>query len=226
MRAKAPIRRFAAKCSSRQSKPRNTFVFHVAVLFATVLFGCTPAPSDGGPEPSPTPAPLPVDVWVEIDYSNTSSSIIPDWSYSDTPGWAAADWAPAGETEPEVWDVYNNIVITDDPIGRCAVLGSSACLQIMLGPSKLVSYSTTSVRIEGRSASSTTSVFFDVYNPLNMCGTTGSLAHDWSVHLIELNLGSAIVSGEDLQAIRIEPSGGSSSLALVRMRITLHDAEW
>ena len=226
MRSKTSFRRFSAKYGSRQFNRRWRIALYIAVALAILLFGCSVLPPDNEPVPSPGPTPTPMDVWLEIDYSNAYAPTVPAWSYSDTPGWATANWAPEGKTGPEVWNVYNNAIVGDDPIGRCALLSSGCCLQIMLGVKNLISYSSTTVRVEGRSASTASSVTFDVYNPLNSSGTSGSLAYDWSVHLTELDLGSAIVCDEALQAIRIEPTGGSSSLALVRLRITLHDALW
>jgi hypothetical protein len=96
----------------------------------------------------------------------------------------------------------------------------------MIGLKKLLSYSSVAVQIEGRSASTSSSVTFDVYNPATSIGTSGAIGNDWSVHLIELDLGAAMVSGDELQAVRVEPTGGSGMLALVRMRVCVHDAEW
>jgi hypothetical protein len=203
--------------TSKSHDPLFKVLVCLAIAFHGSFLSCSAAP--------PTPTPTPVDIWVEIDYSAAYSAVAPAWAFSDTPGWVAADWAWTGETSPEVWDVYNNITVEADPIGKCAILGSGATLQVMIGLKKLVSYGSIVVHLEGRSASSSSSVSFDVYNPLNSTGTSGSFDQDWKVHSLDLDLGTAAVCGEE-QAIRIEPTGGSSSMALARMRITLHDAVW
>jgi hypothetical protein len=201
----------------------NSRITALAALFS-LLIGCIPSPVDN-PSLPPGTTPTPTDIWLEIDYSNAYASTAPAWSFSDTPSWAAAEWAPSGKSYPEVWDVYNSITIEEDPIGRCAILGPGSTLQIMIGLDKLLSYGSVGLRVEGRSASTSSSVTFDVYCPVTSVGASGVFGNDWSVHLVELDLGSA-VNGEALQAVRIEPTGGSGIIALVRMRVCVHDAEW
>jgi hypothetical protein len=205
----------------------RTFPFKVLAFLLFPLcglfLGCNVAPPEE--PPVDTQPPTPVDIWVEIDYSSSYSAAGPAWTFSDTPGWGSADWAWTGTGYPVARDTYNNITLEEDPIGRCAILGSGASLDLLIGLKGLSTYSSATVRIEGRSASTSASVIIDVYNPLNSIGTSASLGNDWTVHVLELDLGKAAVIGED-QAIRVEPTGGSSSLALVRMRLTLHDAIW
>ncbi|MCC6523651.1 MAG: hypothetical protein IT373_13430 [Polyangiaceae bacterium] len=163
-------------------------------------------------------------VWFEIDYSSAFTATNPDWLFSPTPGFGEPAWAPSGSSWPEVWDVYNNIAVTNDPIGKLAALGPSSTLQVMLGLTTLQSYSHATVCVEGRSISSSSSVTFDVYNPLNGCGASASMSHDWTVHAVGVDIGDCMLEGVDFQALRIEPSGGSSALGIVRLRLTLHDA--
>jgi hypothetical protein len=219
----------SARCNARFGQLYNSSfrIFAVIAVFVSLLTGCNPSSGDNPSlPPSTMPTATPTDIWLEVDYGGAYLSTAPAWSFSDTPGWAAAEWAPSGKSCPEVWDVYNNIAVELDPIGRCAILGSSSELQIMIGLKKLLSYSSVAVRIEGRSASTSSSVTFDVYNPATSIGTSGVFGNDWTVHLIELDLGSAMVSGDELQAVRVEPTGGSGTIALVRMRVCVHDAEW
>lgn len=162
-------------------------------------------------------------VWFEIDYANAFSATNPGWTFSPT-SWTSTDWAPQGESYPEVWDVYNNISISNDPIGKLAVVGPSSVLQIMIGLGGMTSYTKATVCVEGRSVSATASVQFDVYNPLNNCGATATMAHDWQVHAAALDLGTCLIAGNDFQAIRVEPWGGSATVGVTRLTVALQGA--
>jgi hypothetical protein len=163
-------------------------------------------------------------VWFEIDYTNAFTSTNPAWSYSPTPAWGEPEWAANGSSWPEVWDLYNNISISNDPIGKLAVVGSSGVLQIMIGLQGLTSYTKAVVCVEGRSVSTSSSVIFDVYNPLNNCGTSATMAHDWSVHAVAVDIGTCLLPNNNFQAIRVDPSGGSSTIGVKRLRLTLQNA--
>jgi hypothetical protein len=164
--------------------------------------------------------------WVEIEYNQAGASAqSPSWTFSNTPGWGSAQWAMQGDTWPETWDVWQNINVAGDPIGVLALVGPGAELQLMIGLEELVDYDHATVCVEGRSASATASVLFAVYNPLNDCGVTNiSMAHDWVMHAEGIDLGSCLVPGGGVQAVRLEPTGGSSALGVKRMRVTLHGA--
>ncbi|MEZ4443074.1 MAG: hypothetical protein R3B72_28520 [Polyangiaceae bacterium] len=162
--------------------------------------------------------------WFEIDYTGAFSATNPAWTYSNTPGFGGADWAPSGSSWPEVWDIYQNISVSNDPIGKVALIGPSGVMQIMLGLGSLVSYSHATVCVEGRSVSTSASVLYDVYNPLNNCGASSTMAHDWSIHAVSTNIGTCLIAGNDFQAIRIDPYGGSSSLGVMRVSVVLHNA--
>lgn len=188
--------------------------------------GCTCSTTCTAPPPPGDACGYPQDgVWFEIDYSSASTATNPAWTFSNTPGWTGQDWAPNGSTWPEVWDVYNNISVGWDPVGSVLAEVDGGTLQIMLGLAGLTSYSYASVCVEGRSVSATSSVTFDVYNPLNGCGNTASMSHDWlSFHPTGIDLGTCLIPNDDFQAVRIEPSGGSGNLGVIRVSVILHDA--
>jgi hypothetical protein len=165
--------------------------------------------------------------WVEIEYSQAGvSPQSPGWTFSDTPGWGGAQWATEGESWPELWDLFQNINVSSDPIGVVAVVGPSAELQLMIGLQDLVSYDSATVCVEGRSVSTSASVIFDAYNPLTGCGESATMAHDWSMHAVGLDLTGCFVEGGGVQAVRIEPTGGSSAIGIKRMRLILHGASY
>ncbi|MCY1006610.1 hypothetical protein OV079_13825 [Nannocystis pusilla] len=147
----------------------------------------------------------------------------PDWTYSPTPGWGEADWAPQGESWPEVWDIYQNVEVEDDQIGRVAIVDGNGALQIMFGIGGLT-YEYATVCVQGRSYSVGSSVTFTVQNQLNKCGATGSMANDWSIHSTGVDLETCIVDNNEFQGLRIFASGGSGALSLKRLRFTLHGA--
>ena len=73
-------------------------------------------------------------MWFEIDYSNAFTVTNPAWTFSATPGWGEAQWAPQGKNWPEVWDVYNNASVITDQIGKVALLdGGNKAVQVMFG---------------------------------------------------------------------------------------------
>jgi hypothetical protein len=162
--------------------------------------------------------------WFEIDYSGAFTATNPAWTYSATPGWGEPEWAASGSSWPEVWDLYNNINVSNDPIGKVAVVGPSGVLQIMLGIGGMTAYSHATVCVEGRSVATSSQVVFDVYNPLNNCGASATMAHDWSIHATAVNLGTCLIPNNDFQAIRIDPTGGSSTLGVMRVTLVLHNA--
>ncbi len=163
--------------------------------------------------------------WIEIEYNQAGGTATsPSWSYSDTPGWGEAQWAASNASWPEVWDIYQNINVSNDPIGVLAVVGSSGRLQLMLGFEELADYDYATVCVEGRSVSTSASVQFDAYNPLTGIGNSATMAHDWNMHATGLDLGYAFEPGGGVQAVRLDTTGGSSSLGVKRMRLVLHGA--
>lgn len=186
------------------------------------------APPDAGPPDSGVAPdagqPGSGDIWVEIDYSSASTSRSPAWRFSSTPGWGSAQWAAENATRPEAWDRWNNMSVVNDPIGRSLEIGGSSELQLMIGLEELLAYSSATVRIEGRSRSTSSSVQFDVYNPWNGCGVSTTLGNQWQVQVVELDLATCFVVGGGVQAVRVSPVNGT--VALVRMRLTLHGAAY
>jgi hypothetical protein len=175
--------------------------------------------------PGTDPCGQPLDgIWFQIDYDGAYTSTNPDWTFSPTPGWGEAQWAYQGDSWPEVWDLYNNINIVADHIGDAAAIGPSGVLQIMIGLGDLISYDHATVCVEGRSYSTSSSVIFDVYNPWNGCGASATMGNDWTVHAVSLDLGSCYIAGNNTQAVRVDPSGGSSALNLTRLTFVLHGA--
>ncbi len=163
--------------------------------------------------------------WIEIEYWQAGvPATSPQWTYSDTPGWGESQWAASNASWPEVWDLYQNINVTSDPIGVVAVVGSSAQLQLMLGFEELLGYDDATLCIEGRSVSTSASVQFDAYNPLTGLGAMATMAHDWSVHAVGIELGQAFTVGGGVQAVRLDATGGSALLGVKRMRLVLHGA--
>lgn len=165
-------------------------------------------------------------MWLEIDYTNAYSPQSPSWSFSNTPGWGPSQWAASNATYPEAWDRWNNMTVGSDPIGNSLHIGSSSELQLMIGLEEMISYQYVTVRLEGRSRATSSSVQFDVYNPLNGCGTSGSMSNDWTPDIVELDLGQCLLVGPDgdIEAVRVDPTSGT--IALLRMRVTIHGAQW
>jgi len=164
-------------------------------------------------------------LWVELDYTSANSPSSPSWSFSNTPGWGAKQWAASGKSWPEAWDLYNNMQVKWDPIGSDAlIIGSGQALQLMIGLQALKSYQKAVVRLEGRGYATSSSAQFDVYNPLNNCGASAKMAHDWSVHGVDVDIGNCMVIGGGTQAVRIKPT--VNGLALLRVRLTLQGASW
>ncbi|MBZ5715024.1 DUF4215 domain-containing protein [Nannocystis pusilla] len=186
-------------------------------------------PGDGCEDDcTPTPAADPCGfasdgVWLEIDYTGAFTSTNPDWTYSPTPGWGEAEWAPQGESWPEVWDIWQNVQVTQDQIGKVAIVDGNGALQIMFGIGGLT-YDYATVCVQGRSYSVGSSVTFTVQNQLNDCGGVGMMANDWSIHSTGVDLGTCIVDNNEFQGLRIFASGGSGALSLTRLRFTLHGA--
>ncbi len=181
---------------------------------------------DSSGEVGSDPCGFPLDgPWLEIEYWQAGvPATSPSWEYSATPGWGEDEWAAQNASWPEMWDLYQNINVVNDPIGTVAVVGSSAQLQLMLGFEELIDYDYATLCVEGRSVSAVSSVQFDAYNPLTGLGNSASMAHDWSVHAVGIDLGQCFTIGGGVQAVRLDTTGGSASLGVQRMRLVLHGA--
>ncbi|MFY0530685.1 hypothetical protein [Nannocystis pusilla] len=109
-----------------------------------------------------------------------------------------------------MWDIYQNVEVEDDQIGRVAIVDGNGALQIMFGIGGLT-YDYATVCVQGRSYSVGSSVTFTVQNQLNKCGNTGSMANDWSIHSTGVDLETCIVDNNEFQGLRIFASGGSGA---------------
>ncbi len=165
------------------------------------------------------------DPWFKIEYTSSSQPTSPSWTFSSTPAYSSKDWAYQGKNWPEVWDVFNSIEVKNDPMGAwAAIIDTGDTFQVMLGMGKLKSVQDVEVVLEGRGYSSSSSGKFDVYNPLNNCGTSVTMAHDWSIHVAKVSLGACMIPGNTTQAIRIKPT--VNGVALARMKVTLVGASY
>ena len=164
------------------------------------------------------------DVWFEIDYSSANSPRSPSWRFSNTPGWGSAQWAAVNASSPEAWDRFNNMQVVSDPIGRSLEIGGGSELQVMIGLEELSGYDSATVHIEGRSRATSSSVDFDVYNPWNGCGGAARFGQQWQVQSADVDLMSCYEVGQGVQAVRVAPTNGT--VALVRLRLTLHNARY
>ena len=93
-----------------------------------------------------------------------------------------------------------------------------------LGLQGMADYDSATVCVEGRSISVGSNAIFDVYNPANGCGVEAQISNSWDVHAVGVELGDCLIPGVETQAVRIEPTGGSGVIGLVRVRVTLHGA--
>ncbi|WP_293246866.1 hypothetical protein [Nannocystis sp.] len=165
-------------------------------------------------------------VWFQIDYSNAFTVSNPTYSYSPTPGWGEAQWAPAGKNWPYAVDLFNNAKVINDQIGTVALLdGTNKAVRVYFGLVGL-NYTYATVCVEGRSYSVGSSVEFFVEEAKTKCGDYGMMANDWSIHATGVDLQDCFLPGDDFQAVQVQPSGGSGSLSLKRLRVTLHGASY
>lgn len=166
------------------------------------------------------------DLYIEIDYQSAFTPASPTWRYSNSPGWGPLDWDfTGGGSGAEAWDRFNNMSVVNDPIGGSVLeIGGSSELQLMFGLVPLLSYTTATVELEGRSRACCSSVDFDVYNPANGCGASGSMSQDWTADIVVLDLTGCFTPGSALQAVRVDPTNGA--VALRRLRLTLSGAQW
>jgi hypothetical protein len=123
-----------------------------------------------------------------------------------------------------VTDLYNNMAVEVDAVGKSLTIGSGDALQVLIGLGKLKQYSSAVVRVEGRSKAASGSASFDVYNPLNSLGASASIGNEWLIHVAEVDMQSALLAGVGQQGIRVHPT--NNDIALVRLRVSLLGATW
>jgi len=165
-------------------------------------------------------------VWFQIDYSNANTVSSPSYSYSATPGWGEAQWAPAGKSWPYAVDLFNNASVVQDQIGKVALLnGTNKAVRVYFGLVGL-NYTHATVCVEGRSYSVGSQVTFLTQEAKTKCGGNGSMAQDWVVHATGVDMKTCFIPGDSFQAVQVQPSGGSGALSLKRLRVTLHGATY
>ena len=165
-------------------------------------------------------------VWFQIDYSNAFTVSNPSYTYSPTPGWGEAQWAPTGKGWPYAVDLFNNAKVVNDQIGTVALLdGTNKAVRVYFGIAGL-SYTYATVCVEGRSYSVGSSVTFFVEEAKTKCGDYGMMANDWTVHATGVDMADCFIQGDEFQAVQVQPSSGSGSLSLKRLRVTLHGASY
>ena len=165
-------------------------------------------------------------VWFEIDYENAFTVSSPGYKYSPTPGWGEAQWAPAGKSWPYAVDLFNNAKVIEDQIGTVALLdGTNKAVRVYFGLVGL-NYTHATVCVEGRSYSVGSSVTFFVQEASTKVGEYGMLSNSWEVHKSGIDMQHFFIAGKNFQAVQIQPSSGSGSLSLKRLRVTLHGATY
>ncbi|MCA9688247.1 MAG: DUF4215 domain-containing protein [Myxococcales bacterium] len=169
-------------------------------------------------------------VWIDIDYEDAFTVTSPDYSYSPTPAWQEPEWTPTqmGYFWPKVVDLYNNMTVDNDPIGKLAVIKSNSTLRLYFGTKNLWSYTSATVCVTGRSVSVSSPVTFQVINPANGdCGASAMMSHDWTVHASGVTMpANCIIPNHGFQAIDIDATGGSAKLGVRSVRLTLHGAQY
>ena len=165
-------------------------------------------------------------VWFQIDYSNANTVSNPSYTYSPTPGWGEAEWAPTGKAWPYAVDLFNNASVANDQIGKVALLnGTNKAVRVYFGLAGL-DYDYATVCVEGRSYSVGSSVTFFVMEAKSKNGDYGMMANDWTVHATGVDMQHFFISNDEFQAVQVQPSGGSGALSLKRLRVTLHGASY
>ena len=165
-------------------------------------------------------------VWFQIDYSNANTVSNPSYTYSPTPGWGEAEWAPTGKAWPYAVDLFNNASVANDQIGKVALLnGTNKAVRVYFGLAGL-DYDYATVCVEGRSYSVGSSVTFFVMEAKSKNGDYGMMANDWTVHATGVDMQHFFLSNDEFQAVQVQPSGGSGALSLKRLRVTLHGASY
>ncbi|MCA9686295.1 MAG: DUF4215 domain-containing protein [Myxococcales bacterium] len=163
-------------------------------------------------------------IWLDIEYKNAGSPYSPKWTYSATPGFGEAQWAPKGSDWPEI-NLKGAVKMNyNDPFGTVCDIGSGQWLRIMMGLPTLQSYEKATVCLVGRSISVGSSVTVLLENPANgYCGAQVSLSNSWWADPMGAELPkNCLTPGNDFQALQITPMGGSSHLGLQRARLTFH----
>ena len=167
------------------------------------------------------------EVWMEISYeyrSTYESAGTADWSYSSTPSWTAAQWAPSTASWPYI-NAPDGDVLVSDPIGG-TVLDLAGCydrFRLFFGLEELSHVGHATVTLEGRSRDTSAGVDFEVWNPgaSSSIVVNGSMSNDWTADVVTVDFTAE--AGNGFQAVEIAPIARSCDLALRRVRLTLYD---
>lgn len=167
----------------------------------------------------------PDEVWMEISYQYRSTSESPttaDWSYSSTPGWTAAQWAPSSASWPYI-HVPDGGSLVSDPIGGTVLeLGCYDRFRLFFGLEELSHVGYATVTLEGRSRATSAGVDIEIWNPgaSSSIVSYASMSQDWTADIVTVDFTAE--AGTGLQAVEIAPIARSCSLALRRVRLTLY----
>ncbi len=164
------------------------------------------------------------ELWLEIDYewrSPGESTSTTDWSYS--PGFGAAPWAPASSSWPYIHTPDGGALVSDPIGGTVLELGCNARLRIFFGLEELSAVASATVTVEGRSRATSSGVDFEVWNPgaAGSLVSYGSMSQDWEADVVTVAFTAE--PGNGFQAVEIAPVARSCSLAVRRVRLTLHE---
>lgn len=165
------------------------------------------------------------EVWMEISYqyrSPSESTTTADWSYSPTPSWTEAQWAPSGSSWPYI-HVPDGGSLTSDPIGGTVLgLGCYDRFRLFFGLEELSYVDHATVTLEGRSLATSAGVDIEVWNPGAGSSITSyaSMSQDWTADIVTVDFTAE--AGNGFQAVEVAPVDRSCSLALRRVRLTLY----
>jgi hypothetical protein len=167
----------------------------------------------------------PGEVWMEISYQYRSVSESPttaDWSYSTTPAWTEAQWAPSSSSWPYI-HVPDGGSLVSDPIGGTVLeLGCYDRFRLFFGLEELSHVGYATVTLEGRSRATSAGVDIEIWNPGagSSIVSYASMSQDWTADIVTVDFTAE--AGNGFQAVEIAPIARSCSLALRRVRLTLY----
>ena len=162
---------------------------------------------------------------MEISYQYRSpyeSTTTADWSYSSTPSWTEAQWAPEGSSWPYI-HVPDGGSLTSDPIGGTVLgLGCYDRFRLFFGLEELSHVDHATVTLEGRSLATSAGVDIEVWNPgaVSSIVSYASMSQDWTADIVTVDFTAE--AGNGFQAVEVAPVARSCSLALRRVRLTLY----
>ena len=162
--------------------------------------------------------------WMEVEFEAWGELYTPLWTFSDTPGWGARQWAVGDDLGPRIGITvgWGEVVhVLDDPSGLLVAFDGT--MSIRLGLHDLIDHDHTTLCIEGRALSPDTPGAIVISNTWNRCQPEQDALLDASpqVQAVGVDFGTCLVSGDDAQLVRIS---APRPLAVQRIHVTLHDA--